>query len=1023
MKNKVRLFLFSVIIGTLILLGGFFLDLTEPMAASDQVSPEYLSDRDQEIVVRLYFDSQEQLNAVSGGLDIWEVQHVPGIGPASGYALAAIDPAQMAWLESIGYRVEIDQEHTELLNTPEAVLDPRYYYFDDYFNNPNNRYIKNFVQDTNTAYPDLTELLDIGDAWLSTQPGGYHRDIWVLRISNEDPAFGDIASKPPFFLFANVHAREVSTPEMAIRYIKYLTEGYNGQGGYNVDPDVTWLVNHHATYILVSENPDGRVKNEQNTGAYWRKNVDNDDGCQYNYGVDLNRNSSFKWGCCGGSSGDPCSEVYRGPSRASEPEISAFQAFAAQIFSDWNGNNGDDEIGQASPDDTPGLFISLHSYQDEILWPFGFNQYGAPNYNQLKTIGRKLALITTVMDPTGFLYTVDGSNDDWVYGKLGIASFTYEIGPTWGSCGDFFPAYGCQDGIDGMPRNFWAEMGPSFVYANKIAGSPYTTAYGPDAVELSVTPDDVPGGVPVDLTGVIQDTRFGSDATYPIAAAEYFIDAPGEDSTGVAMSSSDGSWGEKKEDVEAVVDTSTLSEGKHYILVHGMNDQGKWGPFTAVFLNVSTPSYGVMLSPESAAGQADPGNIVTYNLQVKNIGLNADSYNISVESAWEYSAPSTIGPLAPGEVTVFEVQVTISADAMHGESDTAIITVTSQYRPDVSDTSSLTSTANFYNLALNPPSAQANGYPGGQAFYTLHLTNEGNITDSFAIQSTSEWNISHPIAVGPLDPGSGIDIELTVDVPPSATPGDFDTATVTATSQGDSTKSQSSTLTTTAIQAGPMVNPTSDEGSGDPGTEVVYLLEVTNHNFLTDTFTITVQSSWEMTYPASVGPMPAEGTTEVEIRVLVPTGAAGGAVDSGIVTFTSSYLDLPKASSTLTTTANNVYSFLAEPVEDTLVGHGRGAEVQYTVLVTNTSNTEDTFNISVLSLNWIVDAPAQVGPVARGETALVYITVHVPYDIAMGDSNDARVTFYSQGNLKSQTVHLYTNTFWYDHYLPLSLKH
>ena len=68
------------------------------------------------------------------------------------------------------------------------------------------------------------ELIDIGDAWQASH-GGYHRDMWVLRITNEDAAYGDIADKPVFFLIANIHAREVATPELAIRYIKYLTSG------------------------------------------------------------------------------------------------------------------------------------------------------------------------------------------------------------------------------------------------------------------------------------------------------------------------------------------------------------------------------------------------------------------------------------------------------------------------------------------------------------------------------------------------------------------------------------------------------------------------------------------------------------------------------------------------------------------------------------------------------------------------------------------------------------------------------
>ncbi len=530
------------------------------------------------VVVRFYFSDQDQLNLVAGELDIWEV-HLD-----DGYAVALLTPAEYQWLESLGYELAIDSEKTERLGI-QAPLDPRFYYFDSYYANPNGLYITNFLQSVAMVHPDLTELIDIGNAWIG-EDGGYNRDIWVLRITNEDPEYGPIEEKPAFFLFATIHAREVAIPELAIRYIKYLMDGFEGEGGYGVDPDVTWLVNHNVAYVLVMQNPDGHWVNEQNTGEYRRKNM-NDDECPYgDFGVDLNRNHSFMWDCCGGSSDNPCSETYHGTVAASEPETQAFQGFFATVMLDQNGDNGDDELPPAAPDDATGLFITLHSYQDEILWPYGFDPGGAPNDAQLETIGRKLAYYNG-MYPSGWLYTVDGSTDDWVYGKFGIPAFVYEVGPTWGTCGGFFPPYGCIDGIDNMPRDFWAENLPSFIYSHKIARTPYMTSYGPDTQEVASSPDEVPQGTPVELTANIADHRYSGDPLQPIANAEYFIDEPGADGTGISMSPTDGSWGDLSEDAEAVVDTSALELGQHYILVHGQNDDGDWGPFSAVFLDVT----------------------------------------------------------------------------------------------------------------------------------------------------------------------------------------------------------------------------------------------------------------------------------------------------------------------------------------------------------------------------------------------------------------------------------------------------
>lgn len=549
-----------------------------PQPAAGIPSPDPTST----VVARVHYADQEDLNAIAGQLDIWEVHR------EEGYIVAAVPPAQYQWLSDLGYEIEVDAEETQKLGI-QAALDPRFFYFDNYNVNPNGRYIVDFLEAINTAYPDLTELMDVGDAW-QTSHGGYQRDIWVLRVTNEDPSFGDIAEKPAFFLHAEVHAREVATPELAIRYIQYLTSGFEALGGYGMDADVTWMVDHNVAYFMVVSNPDGRIVNEQNIDAYRRKNMDNDDGCSSpsSWGVDLNRNHSFKWGCCGGSSGDPCSETYRGVARGSEPETQAFQTFFGTVMQDQNGDNGDDELPPAAPDDATGTFLSLHSYQDEILWPWGFQSSPAPNGDQLEAIGRKLAYYNGFL-PTQTLYTVDGDTYDWTYGKFGIASFLFEVGPTSGACGDFFPAYGCIDGIDGMTRDFWAEQRPAFIFLHKIANTPYMTVFGPDTADVAVSPVGAAPGDPVQLTATIADQRYSNDPLQPIAAAEYFVDAPGADGTGIPLAPADGAWGSTSEEAMAAVDTSELDPGQHYILVHGQNSSGDWGPLTAAFLYVLEP--------------------------------------------------------------------------------------------------------------------------------------------------------------------------------------------------------------------------------------------------------------------------------------------------------------------------------------------------------------------------------------------------------------------------------------------------
>jgi len=619
------------------------------------------------IVVRLHVRDRDHLNVVAGELDIWEAH------PEDRYVVAAVTPAQYQWLEGLGYRLELDAEQTGLMEF-QAALDPRFYYFDDYLTNPNGLYVVDFLQEINAAFPDLAELIDIGDAWRASQAGEHDRDIWVLRITNEDPSYGSIKDRPVFFLFATIHAREVAVPELAIRYIRYLTEGYNGEGGYGLDPDVTWLVDHNAVYVLVMQNPDGHVYNEQNAYHYHRKNMNSTACGAGDLGIDLNRNHSFLWGCCGGSSGSPCNETYRGPSRGSEPETQAFESYFATVMSDQNGPNGDDEIPLTAPITTTGIFITLHSYGDLVLWPWGFSGYGdSPNYAQMRTIGRKFAYYNGYNPSATIWYDVDGATDDWTYGKFGVPSYTFEVGPDSGLCQGFFPPYECIDGYAG--RNFWAENKPAFLYAHKLARTPYVTAYGPDAEELTVAPGAALQSQPVQLTAVITDHRYGGDALQPIAAAEYFVDAPGDDGAGVPMLPADGDWGDLSETVTATVDISGLALGKHYLLVHGQNDDGDWGPFTAAFVTVRIPTYGAVLTPTTAAQLGAPGARVFYTLTLENTGDLTDAYTIDVTATWP-TTPSLTGtdPVSPDGTVDLTVEVSIPSSAYEGDLDVATVT-------------------------------------------------------------------------------------------------------------------------------------------------------------------------------------------------------------------------------------------------------------------------------------------------------------------------------------------------------------
>jgi hypothetical protein len=292
--------------------------------------------------------------------------------------------------------------------------------------------------------------------------------------------------------------------------------------------------------------------------------------------VDLNRNNPYHWG---GAGIDPCQETYQGTDAASEPETYYLNALLRSIFPD---QRPDDDV-TPSPDGTTGILISLHSYSNLVLWPWGWTYATAPNGSQLQTLGRKFAFFNDYSPKqSARFYPTTGDTVDWAYGELGIPAYTFELGETF-----FQP---CSDLQQIMEENLGA-----LLYASKVPRTPYVTPSGPDALDLSVLPRDPAPSGPVQLTATIDDTRYYHDnspePTQSIIAAAYYVDVPPwiTATTPIThlMTATDGLFDETIEAVQATVDTTSLSRGRHTLYVRGQDASGNWGAISAVFLDVT----------------------------------------------------------------------------------------------------------------------------------------------------------------------------------------------------------------------------------------------------------------------------------------------------------------------------------------------------------------------------------------------------------------------------------------------------
>lgn len=361
-------------------------------------------DRDVYRLVRATCPPQQEVMSLRLlGLDLLEAR-------PDGSVMLIAREGEIAVLENAGIRHEILIPDLESHNEQRLLSDPALGNRDwpdgsmgGYFTNSE---VEAILDDWAVQYPHIiTPKMSIG----TTVEG---RDIWAVKIS-DNPGVDE--QEPEISYDSLIHPREVMSLMTVLYYMKNLLEGYG------TDPELTYLVDNREIWFVPVHNPDGHVYNEQtnpNGGGMWRKNRRHNGGGIY--GVDLARNFSFQWGYNNsGSSPDPNSIAYRGPSPFSEPEAQALRDFLTSrpIVTSWQTHT------------FTNVYVCPFSY-DAVL-PYG-NDW--PVYQEyMRDISRENGYPSgPSADTLG--YYANGTPLDWHYGVQGI----FCIAPEIGTFDDFF---------------------------------------------------------------------------------------------------------------------------------------------------------------------------------------------------------------------------------------------------------------------------------------------------------------------------------------------------------------------------------------------------------------------------------------------------------------------------------------------------------------------------------------------------------------------------------------------------------
>ena len=276
--------------------------------------------------------------------------------------------------------------------------------------------------DYRTAYLRLSEIIAQYEQWRQETPvwvtrinagtSWEGRPVWVYRLREPSTPI------PPrsVVIQAGIHAREWISPAIAMHLFNNLRELAQTSILHR------WLINEVEVCVFPVLNPDG-YEYTWTTNRLWRKNRRNNGS---SYGVDLNRNYSVGFGGSGSSS-NPSSDTYRGPSAFSEPETRAVRDFVATL---------------------PNLvgFIDYHSYGQLILWPWGYTTNSPPDWVELDRIGRLMkehvesayGVQYREGQTSRTLYLASGVSNDWAYGVYRVPGMSIELRDT-GSFGFLLP--------------------------------------------------------------------------------------------------------------------------------------------------------------------------------------------------------------------------------------------------------------------------------------------------------------------------------------------------------------------------------------------------------------------------------------------------------------------------------------------------------------------------------------------------------------------------------------------------------
>jgi uncharacterized membrane protein len=296
---------------------------------------------------------------------------------------------------------------------------------------------------------------------------------------------------------------------------------------------------------------------------------------------------------------------------------------------------------------------------------------------------------------------------------------------------------------------------------------------------------------------------------------------------------------------------------------------------------------------------------------------------------------------------------------------------------------------------------QRSGLPGTSLSYTVTVTN-GSVSDTYSLTASDNAGWGPTISPPSLSLAAGATgrATLTVPIPSGASIGTIDNVRVIVT--GTSARAETSCIAQVSNLAVEVsISPPSQDGS--PGAPLTYTVTVKNAGAVADNYLLTASDNagWSLNLSPTTLSLAAGASGTATLTVTIPSGAGNNVYYDSIVITATSRTDssVSAENSCIARTGGVAGKGVRVAISPASSSGNPGTSLKYTVTVTNTGTTTDTFLLEPSDTEgWgptLSITPPRI-TLREGESRTLVLTIKIPSNASQGESSTITVRATSQ---------------------------